>query len=406
MNNKPKILYVDDEEDNLTSFKYQFFDDYDIDLAISADDGFKLLEKNTYDIIISDQRMPGTSGTEFFADILGNYPDTIRIILTGYSDIGAVIEAINRSKVYYYLQKPIKESELEKVINNALEVIRLQRENRDLIRRLKESYSSLEDYAGKLEEEITIRKRKEADLILAKNKAEEANKLKTEFLTQVSHEIRTPINVILNFCSLIQEDIRPTTSEDVLEQFNAIKESGNRIVRTVDLILNMAQLQTNTYDSQKGIINLKSDIFEKLVKEYSVKAEIKNIDLNFSDNGLDPAIEGDSYSIAQIFDNLINNAIKYTDHGSVSIELNCDGNHCSVEIKDTGIGISQEFLSKAFEPFRQEEQGYTRSYDGIGLGLTLVQKYCQINNAVLDIKSEKGKGTTITVKFKLSKDKE
>ena len=72
MNNKPKILYVDDEEDNLTSFKYQFFDDYDIDLAISADDGFKLLEKNTYDIIISDQRMPGTSGTEFFADILSN----------------------------------------------------------------------------------------------------------------------------------------------------------------------------------------------------------------------------------------------------------------------------------------------------------------------------------------------
>ncbi len=406
MNNKPKILYVDDEEDNLTSFKYQFFDDYDIDLAISADDGFKLLEKNTYDIIISDQRMPGTSGTEFFADILGNYPDTIRIILTGYSDIGAVIEAINRSKVYYYLQKPIKESELEKVINNALEVIRLQRENRDLIRRLKESYSSLEDYAGKLEEEITIRKRKEADLILAKNKAEEANKLKTEFLTQVSHEIRTPINVILNFCSLIQDDIRSTAGEDIIEQFDAIKESGNRIVRTVDLILNMAQLQTNTYDSQKGIINLKSDIFEKLVKEYSVKAGLKKIELNFIDNGLDPAIEGDNYSIAQIFDNLINNAIKYTDQGSVNIELNCDGNNCSVEIKDTGIGISQEFLTKVFEPFRQEEQGYTRSYDGIGLGLTLVKKYCQINNAVLDIKSEKGKGTTITVRFVLTEDDE
>ena len=81
----------------------------------------------------------------------------------------------------------------------------------------------------------------------------------------------------------------------------------------------MAQLQTNTYDSQKGIINLKSDIFDKLVKEYSAKAAVKKINLNFIDNGLDPVIEGDSYSVAQIFDNLINNAIKYTDHGSVSI---------------------------------------------------------------------------------------
>ena len=112
-------------------------------------------------------------------------------------------------------------------------------------------------------------------------------------------------------------------------------------------------------------------------------------------------ILADEYSIMQIFANLIDNAIKYTKKGKVEILLtkNKSGN-VMVEVKDTGIGMSKEFLPKIFEPFVQEEQGYSRSYEGNGLGLALTKRYCEINNAVIEVESEKNVGSTFRVIFK------
>ncbi len=127
-----QILYIDDEVNNLTAFKANFRRDYKVFTAESALDGKKILDENDIHVIISDQRMPHMTGVEFFASILESHPDPMRILLTGYADIEAVIDAINKGEVYRYITKPWDEAELRITINNAFETFSLREENKKL----------------------------------------------------------------------------------------------------------------------------------------------------------------------------------------------------------------------------------------------------------------------------------
>lgn len=127
------ILYIDDEVHNLTAFKANFRKHYNIFTAESAEEGKKILTENKIHVIISDQRMPGMTGVEFLASILKEFPDPIRILLTGYTDVETVIEAINKGHVYKYITKPFVEAELKITIDNALEVYFLREQNKALM---------------------------------------------------------------------------------------------------------------------------------------------------------------------------------------------------------------------------------------------------------------------------------
>ena len=148
MENQPeekiKILYVDDEENNLQAFKATFRRDYKIFLAISAKVGEEILAKEDIDIIITDQRMPEKTGVEFLESIIPIHPRPIRLLLTGYTDIQAVIDAINKGQVYHYLTKPWEEDYLRTVIKNAFEVYSLRRENERLTEALLKANEQLE----------------------------------------------------------------------------------------------------------------------------------------------------------------------------------------------------------------------------------------------------------------------
>lgn len=141
---KISILYVDDEVNNLSSFRATFRRDYKIFLAESAKEGRKLLGEEEINIIITDQRMPEETGVEFLESIIPLYPDPIRILLTGYTDIQAVIDSINKGKVYHYLTKPWEEDYLKTVINNAYEVYALRKENKLLTENLLKANDQLE----------------------------------------------------------------------------------------------------------------------------------------------------------------------------------------------------------------------------------------------------------------------
>lgn len=148
MENQPeekiKILYVDDEENNLQAFKATFRRDYKIFLAISAKEGEEILAKEDIDIVITDQRMPEKTGVEFLESIIPIHPKPIRLLLTGYTDIQAVIDAINKGQVYHYLTKPWEEDYLRTVIKNAFEVYALRRENEKLTTALLKANEQLE----------------------------------------------------------------------------------------------------------------------------------------------------------------------------------------------------------------------------------------------------------------------
>lgn len=138
------ILYIDDEANNLVTFKANFRKNYKIFTAESASEGLKILEKHNIQVIISDQRMPNMTGVEFLESILVDYPDPIRILLTGYSDVETIIQAINKGQVYRYILKPFDESELRVTIDNAFEVFYLREENKQLMKKLVEVNNQLE----------------------------------------------------------------------------------------------------------------------------------------------------------------------------------------------------------------------------------------------------------------------
>ncbi len=133
---KPVVLFVDDEDNNLNSFKAAFRRDFEIHLANSPTNGRKIMEKNDIEVVITDQRMPGETGVEFLESIIPIYPEVMRILLTGYADIQAVIDAVNKGKIYHYVSKPWDETQLRSLINNATEIYRLRQQNNQLTKDL------------------------------------------------------------------------------------------------------------------------------------------------------------------------------------------------------------------------------------------------------------------------------
>ena len=141
---KISVLYVDDEHNNLNSFKAALRREFVVFTASSGQEGLEILEKNNVHVIITDQRMPGMTGVDFLIEVLKKFPDPIRILLTGYTDINAVIDAVNKGHIYYYINKPWDEDQMKIVIRNAHEIFSLREKNRELIDKLVEVNGQLE----------------------------------------------------------------------------------------------------------------------------------------------------------------------------------------------------------------------------------------------------------------------
>lgn len=245
--------------------------------------------------------------------------------------------------------------------------------------------------------DIDERKRAEIEIQKAKEQAEKANQLKSEFLAQISHEIRSPLNAVINFSQLIKEEFKGKLKEELEVSFSGIESASKRVIRTIDLILNMSELQLGTYEVTKRKLDL-TTILTNIRKEYLNFAKSKNLELRFISDYDKAEIYSDEYAVNQIFANLVDNAIKYTNNGYVEINLIKNKNDSySVKVIDSGIGISQDYLPEIFEAFSQEERGYSRRFEGSGLGMSLVKNYCELIGAEISIESERDKGTTFKV---------
>jgi len=248
------------------------------------------------------------------------------------------------------------------------------------------------DYTGK--------KSVEDELLKAKEKAEEADKLKSEFLAQISHEIRTPINTLMSFAELIGNELDSVVSDDLRTGFEMMQRAGKRIIRTTDMILNMSEIHLGIYEPNLCQIDLFNDVIKVLCDEFKIIAKEKHLSFSINRATQISEIIGDEFTLMQIFRSLLDNAFKFTFFGKVEINIfKLNGEQLTVEVRDTGIGISNEYLPNLFNTFSQEEQGYTRKFDGTGLGLALVKQYCKINNAKIEVESKKGFGSNFRVIF-------
>ena len=246
--------------------------------------------------------------------------------------------------------------------------------------------------------DITEIKKAQSDILLALDKAKESDRLKSAFLAQMSHEIRTPLNVILPSIPIIADELN-NKDEEILSILTSVENAGKRLQRTIDMILSMSAVQSGNYKARFENFNLADDI-KNLTKEFISVTKDKGLQLFFSNSCSDSEIAADRYTINQIFQNLIGNAVKYTHKGHISISVeDYQKNKVIVKVEDTGIGISSKYIKNLFSPFSQEDAGQTRKYEGNGLGLALVKEYVRVNNGEIAVQSEKNKGTLFSVVF-------
>lgn len=353
-----KILYIDDEAHNLHSFKATFRRQYEVLTAESVQKAKDILSQTEIPVIISDQRMPNTTGVAFFKEIQETYPDSIRILLTGYTDIEALKEAINEGHIYRYITKPWNELELDNCIKNAFDsyqnkialkqkVLQLQKTNDDLNR----------------------------------------------FIYSISHELRAPLASARGVIELAKEENMVTPGTDAGEYWMMIDECCER------LDYNITQTLQYYRNSRYELINEPVD-FAKLIHGLIAMHKRANgitDQINFDVIIKEPApFFGDTFRIETALGNIISNAIKYqkTDEPSktVIIDINVSGEEARITITDNGIGIPKSDINKTFTQFFRGKHGV-----GSGLGLFIAKEALEKIGGVISVSSEEGQGAIFKI---------
>lgn len=246
--------------------------------------------------------------------------------------------------------------------------------------------------------DITKLKIYEKELIAAKEKAEESERLKTAFLANMSHEIRTPMNGILGFLQLIK---RRNLSEDSKKEYiDIVNKSGERLMNTINDIIEVAKLEAGQINVRKSPFSINS-LLNDLVRFFEPEAKRKGLQIVSHIPENDIIIESDKTKLNSVFTNLIKNAIKFTSKGTIDVNMEIDQSQLVVCVKDTGNGIPKSKQELIFNRFVQAETDITRPYEGSGLGLSIVKEYLRLLNAKLHLESEVGKGSAFSVIFPL-----
>ena len=247
--------------------------------------------------------------------------------------------------------------------------------------------------------DISERKNYENSLITAKEKAEEMNRMKSNFLNNMSHEIRTPMVAILGYAQLVLSEIE---APDQQEMMKGIVNSSRRLMETINSILDLSRIESGKVELEYKKINLVTETKE-IIERLSILAEQKGLYLKFStrEDLIFSSLDVNLYD--QIVENLIGNAIKYTEKGGIIVEVTklfVNGENWSVlNVIDTGIGIPHESLEIIFEEFRQVSEGIGRRFEGSGLGLTITKKYVDMMNGKISVESRFGRGSVFSVRF-------
>jgi signal transduction histidine kinase/BarA-like signal transduction histidine kinase len=367
MQNKKKILLVDDTEDNLDLLIEFLSENYDLSIAMDGISALKRVELDLPDLVLLDIMMPEMDGYEVCQTIKLNplTKDIPIIFLTAKTDANSIVKGFELGAADY-VTKPFYEEELLARVKVHIDL--------------------------KHAREVAESARKEAEL--AKQKAEQSEKLKSIFLTTMSHEIRTPMNGVLGMATLLMD-----TNLDPLQQeyIDSLTSSGEMLLVIINDILDFSKIESGKMTLEKQSFQL-THCIKDVYRLMASSAAEKDIELHENiDKNVPNTIIGDETRLRQILFNLIGNAIKFTEKGEISASIKTvvkENQKIKLEfsVKDTGIGIPSEKKNLLFKSFSQLDTSTTRKYGGTGLGLAICDRLVKLMGGKIWVESEEGKG--------------
>ena len=377
MNEPPRILVIDDEEGIRAGCRRALEPEgYIVETAATGQEGLRRFREGNFDMVLIDVVLPDMRGVDLLAPILEKDPDVVCVVITGYATVELAVQAI-RSGAYDFLSKPFTADILRMTVAQGLERRRLTLEARRL---------------QKIEEEAR-------ELARAKEELERLDRFKTAFMLTVAHELRAPLNALQSFLwAILKGYIPPEEQQEVLGR------AVQRVQELLDLVDDLLKLAAAK--SEKGLekrepVSL-ADVLEKVAPLFQKEAEAKGLAWAV-EVGARPVVRADPDQMAQVWSNLISNAVKYTPAGGrVRVALEERDGWAIGTVEDSGIGIPPQDLGRIFEEFYRTPQAKEVAPRGTGLGLPLVKQILEAHGGSITVESELGRGSRFVFRLPIA----
>jgi signal transduction histidine kinase len=370
------VLAVDDEPANRRAVVRTLGDDHRVLTAASGPEALDLLEREPVGLIIADQRMPGMSGAEFLAETIARHPDVIRVVLTGYTDVDTLLDAINRGHVYHFLSKPWEARELRQVVCRGLERFAAAAERARLVEALRAACA----------------------------RAERETEEKGRMLALVAHELGTPLHILLNAIELLRAGALPGA---VLRWLDAMARATEWLARGVAQLAAAARVHDRRIPLRLEPVPLWA-LVARLVSATRAAACERRLTFEVAPAGRDLIVPADPHWLEHAVGSLLSNAVRCTpDGGAIRVALGADAEVAELAVVDTGIGIAREDLERVFEPFAvpggdlllHGSGRWAFGARGFGLGLALVKGIAEAHGGTVRVESAVGEGSRFTVRL-------
>jgi len=391
---KNNVLIIDDETSNIIALTNILSTEYDVYAAKNGIDAIRLAKEHSPDLILLDVLMPEMDGYEVIAALKSaEMTRTIPVIfITGLDNIDAEKKGLTLGAADY-IPKPFNPDIVNLRVRNQLKIV-------NQIRALEER--------DEMERKLNEIQELKTNLVAAKELAEHSSRAKSEFLSRMSHEMRTPMNVIMGMMQIIKMRGIPDNTK---KYFNEIDIASGHLLRLIDDVLDVSGMEYGVFKLSEAVINIEkmlNEVLESAKYNASLKKQILNSNLEFT---LPASYIGDEKRIKQVVTNLLANAVKYTpEHGKIYFDarvLNEENGIITlqIEVTDNGIGISEKQQKELFKIFEQVDGSNTRKHGGIGIGLALSKRIALMmcGNILVDSELDKGAKFTFTCKLQRAK---
>jgi signal transduction histidine kinase len=351
---KPHILIVDDEIGPRESLRLILSPHYNVHVAEGGSQAVEMLRQFPIDLVTLDLKMPGMTGINVLAKIKQYDPDIEAIIITGYGSLDTAVEGL-RLDAFDYIAKPFDVKQILSLVERGLE----RRRSRTRLKNVR-----------------------------------------SDFISNVSHELRTPLSVVVGFVHLLLNQVLGKLTQDQQKVLQTVYRNSEELLQLIDNVLWLTTL--NSGDAVDAIedFDVRTVVRDAGQRHEAVMRD-KRLTLAIDMPGTELVIANDRLKVERIFQNIFNNAVKFTNQGSVRVtaRASADGAGVEIEVADTGVGIESSKLSSVLEPFQQVEGAVERACDGLGLGLTVAYRMTQMLGGTLYIESEPDVGTKVKLKI-------